>query len=408
MKIAFISYEYPPDTADGGIATYTQQAAQMLVERGHSVEVFAGTRKEAGTLRQNGVLVHRIYEERQWEFHRGVPQTFVQRHAEVGFDVVESPEYHAATRAVMPQTPDLPLVIKLHTPSYMMQWIGSKGLSKPAYLRGVVSGVRRGTGPLWHPCHPRSEDERLQALAADEVTAPCLAIANRVARDWHLPPERVSHVPLVYVPSQRLLDIPVETNANRVTYLGRLEFRKGVRDLACAIPQVLAVLPKMRFRFVGADVADDYGVFMMGELKKMLGPALSSVEFTGPRPLVEIPALLADTDICVFPSLWENFPLVCLESMAAARGVIGSRAGGMAEQLDEGRCGRLISPQRPDEIAKEIIFLAQHPEERQRLGREARARVLEMYNKERIGRLQEESYQRAIDRKRQGRVLAVR
>ncbi|NJR66423.1 MAG: hypothetical protein HC772_15630 [Leptolyngbyaceae cyanobacterium CRU_2_3] len=30
MKIAFVSYEYPPDTAIGGIATYVQQAAQML------------------------------------------------------------------------------------------------------------------------------------------------------------------------------------------------------------------------------------------------------------------------------------------------------------------------------------------------------------------------------------------
>ncbi len=49
MKIAFVFYEYPPDTADGGIATYLRQAARMLCARGHQVEVFAGARGREGT-----------------------------------------------------------------------------------------------------------------------------------------------------------------------------------------------------------------------------------------------------------------------------------------------------------------------------------------------------------------------
>ena len=38
MKIAFIGYEYPPDTAKVGIATYVYQAAKMLHKRGHPQE----------------------------------------------------------------------------------------------------------------------------------------------------------------------------------------------------------------------------------------------------------------------------------------------------------------------------------------------------------------------------------
>jgi hypothetical protein len=30
MRIAFVSHEYPPDTAFGGIATYVRQAATLL------------------------------------------------------------------------------------------------------------------------------------------------------------------------------------------------------------------------------------------------------------------------------------------------------------------------------------------------------------------------------------------
>ena len=48
MRIAFISYEYPPDTAAGGIATYARQAAHMLRDRGHAVEVFAASPHRTG------------------------------------------------------------------------------------------------------------------------------------------------------------------------------------------------------------------------------------------------------------------------------------------------------------------------------------------------------------------------
>jgi hypothetical protein len=69
MKIAFISYEYPPDSAHGGIATYMHQAARMMSGRGHHVEVFAGSRHRSGTFCEDGVLVHRLIEECHMDFY---------------------------------------------------------------------------------------------------------------------------------------------------------------------------------------------------------------------------------------------------------------------------------------------------------------------------------------------------
>ena len=68
MRIAFVSYEYPPDTAYGGIATYVYQAAKMLRERGHQVEVFAASPNRAGTETENGFLVHRTNVKEQQKF----------------------------------------------------------------------------------------------------------------------------------------------------------------------------------------------------------------------------------------------------------------------------------------------------------------------------------------------------
>ena len=95
MKIAFISYEYPPDTAYGGSATYVQQAAVMLARRGHKVEVFAGSSSRQETYNDDGVLVHTLQGGRFDNFPGRAGAAFAARHRVVGFDVVEGIEYEA-------------------------------------------------------------------------------------------------------------------------------------------------------------------------------------------------------------------------------------------------------------------------------------------------------------------------
>ena len=86
--------------------------------------------------------------------------------------------------------------------------------------------------------------------------------------------------------------------------------------------------------------------------------------------------------------------------MAAARGIVGSSAGGMADMLDFGQVGRIIPPRSSRKIAQAVIELLKDPELRMRLGQMARDRLLKAYNPERIGFLQESNYTRAIKRRR--------
>src|ERR1051326_7229566 len=95
MRIAFVSYEYPPDTADGGIATYVQQAAQMLQMRGHEVEVFAASRERTHSCIEKGVAVHRILEHDRTAFAGKIAPVFIERHASSLFDVLEGPDFNA-------------------------------------------------------------------------------------------------------------------------------------------------------------------------------------------------------------------------------------------------------------------------------------------------------------------------
>lgn len=399
MKIALISYEYPPDTADGGIATYVGQAARMLHERGHHVEIFAGSRDGEGSVEQNGIRVHRVVPPDLFGFAVSIAPVFAQRHERIGFEVMEGAEYKADAREAAHRAPEVPLVVKLHTPTYLGQRLSTSSPTPIESLRRLGGALRRRGRRTW--IETEEAVERAHALEADLITAPCRAIAQEVAGEWRLDLAAIAQVPNPYTPSPALLAIPAATCSGVVSFIGRLEQRKGVLDLARAVPLVLKRHPKARFRFVGRSMSSPRsGVDMRRYLQEILGPANSAVEWVDQVPPSQVPSLLAASDVCVFPSLWENFPNVCLEAMAAARGVIGSSSGGMAEQLDEGRAGRLIEPGQPQQIAEAICEFLDDPAGRAALGCAARERVLQQYNAERIGQLQEAAYERAIATRR--------
>ncbi|RYZ25753.1 MAG: glycosyltransferase, partial [Chitinophagaceae bacterium] len=109
--------------------------------------------------------------------------------------------------------------------------------------------------------------------------------------------------------------------------------------------------------------------------------------FLGYQPYQKISGLLAETHVCVFPSLWENFPNVCLEAMAAGRAVIASNSGGMTDMIENDIHGLLIPPNSPESVANAILSLLQNPSKIRTYGEAARQRVLNEYNENKTGEL---------------------
>jgi glycosyltransferase involved in cell wall biosynthesis len=186
---------------------------------------------------------------------------------------------------------------------------------------------------------------------------------------------------------------PVVSRPFKITYIGRLEKRKGIFVLMKAIPFLLKSFPGTLFRFVGKAMpsprrGDDMAAYLTGKLK-VYSPNLT---LSGFQPYSELPAILADTDICIFPSLWENFPNVCLEAMAAGRVVIGTDNGGMADMIQHGVSGILIPPGSSKAIVKAVKELAEAPEKITAIGNAARERIIGHYNGRRIGEITESHY----------------
>lgn len=392
MRIALISYEYPPDTAFGGIGTYTQQWAKLLKERGHDVEVFCASGIRAGTEIEEGIPVHRVKEVDRINFKFSVVEIFKQRHEWKAFGFCESPEFNADGKIVKTQFPEVKLVVKLHTPSFLMNELNDlqKRVNLIQKLRTIVGAYRRFQKPVkyWKAHEDVYKDEKEITTLADFITSPSQSLRFIVARKWKIPVNKIVHLPNPYLPGNAYLSIQSQQNLNTVTYFGRLEKRKGVLLFKKIIPLVLQKKPATIFRFIGGDTI----VYPQNQsckyiLQKALSQYSKQIEFIDHVPLDEIPKYLSLATVCVYPSLWENFPTVCLEAMSAGCAIVGSKNGGMKDMLENPKAGILVDPENPEEIADAVCYLLDYPDERKKLSIQARKNVLEKYNAETLGSL---------------------
>lgn len=397
MRIALVSYEFAGIAGGGGIGTYVRNAARMLTDRGHEIEVFTSMPRDCSSIGVSDFPINTVRADRT-EFGQRILPIFTARHSFKPFDVLEGPEYCAEAAPLVEKFPDLPFVVRLHTPSFLINEFNNAYVSWTSKLRYVAGGLRRGRVPRPYWIYTADPDqERQHAVRADTIVGPSRAIIQRIKAVWGISEDRFVYVPNVFLPSKSLLDLDPDVRTNRVTFLGRLEVRKGVVEFVKAVPLILSAFPDARFRLVGRPSPHpDSGESLKTYLTRLLGSHAHAVEFVDSIAYDEIPGVLADTDICVFPSIWENFPNVCLEAMAAGRGVIGSSAGGMAEIIDDNRTGLLVPPNSPSAIAKAVLKLLSSPEDRITKGHAARSHVLQAYRPELIGPLQESAYERAI------------
>ena len=99
------------------------------------------------------------------------------------------------------------------------------------------------------------------------------------------------------------------------------------------------------------------------------------------------------SSVCVVPSIWENYPYVCLEAMACAKPVIASDIGGLSTMIRHGENGLLFSPGSSRQLAQSLTYLLNNPQLIPRLGQAARKTIEERYAPQTIAKATLEVYE---------------
>ncbi|MGC8835004.1 MAG: glycosyltransferase, partial [Armatimonadota bacterium] len=106
----------------------------------------------------------------------------------------------------------------------------------------------------------------------------------------------------------------------------------------------------------------------------------SSVRFLGYRD--DVPDLLAASDVCIIPSVFEGQSLVALEAMALGIPVVATSVGGLAEVVQHDKTGLLVDPMNHAALADAAFFLIQNKERARQLAEAGRNYVLSFYTRD--------------------------
>ena len=167
-----------------------------------------------------------------------------------------------------------------------------------------------------------------------------------------------------------------------VLYIGTLADWQGLDVVVKALPKILEQ-QAVRLKIVGRG---------RSRQRKMLAKQIRKLgieDHVTVQPAVphhEIPALIAESDICVAPLGLNDrnvtqgaCPIKVLEYMAAARPLLASNIPIMRELVREDLDALLFSPNDPDDLARQVLTLLNDFELSKRLAESASKHVLEKF-----------------------------
>jgi trehalose synthase len=253
-------------------------------------------------------------------------------------------------------------------------------------LDGVPSWIQ---APSIDPFSPKNQE-----LDADTVEA-ILGTIGLAAREPAAPPAftRTDGTPdRVERGAEVLQAAPLEEGDGLIAQISRWDRLKDPRGLLTGFERYLAD-GDLHLLLAGpatAAVSDDpEGAAVWDEIKSAWEDLPG-----GLRPRVHLASLPMDdldenaaivnalqrrADVVVQKSLAEGFGLTVAEAMWKERPVIGSRVGGIQDQIVDGVSGVLIDPTDLEGLAAAIVAIRTDPDRAASLGEQAKARVTERF-----------------------------
>ncbi|MBE9032732.1 glycosyltransferase family 4 protein [filamentous cyanobacterium LEGE 11480] len=353
MKILVLTWEFPPRIV-GGIARHVGELYPELVKLGHVVQLIT---VQFGDLPLQavveGIQVHRVTVGQSQDFFHWVGQmnqaigAYAAQliHDEGPFDLVHAHDWLVGDSAIaLKHHFKLPLVATIHATEHGRN-------------RGIHNHVHQ---------HVHHQEHTLTYEAWRVIVC-----TNYMRQELHttlqLPLNKVDVIYNGIRSEKKPLVVGAERQTFRrrfaqddeaiVYYVGRMAHEKGIARLVEAAPQVLDQMQgKVKFVIVGGG---NTVPFQRQVQQQRLGPHFT---FTGFLPDAELDVFQTIADCAVFPSLYEPFGIVALESFAARVPVVVSDAGGLPEVVQHQETGIVTRRDDPTSIAAGILQVLNHPQ----------------------------------------------
>jgi len=374
VYIGFLTNEYPPYS--GGIGTSIRNLAKGLVSRGHQVTVLILGQGE-DRVDERVRIVHirpTSIPKLGWLLNRLAIKREINRLVEEeGLDIVEAPDWCGLSAGIKAKCP---IVIRCNGSATYFGNLAGEPVSWSVRLAEAIA--LKGAAAI----------ASVSKFTADETT--------------HLfnLKEKIEIIPNCVPVSDSGEHQSTPSEENRVLYFGTIVRKKGVLDLPEIIRIVCEKNQFARFLLMGRDAADSMtgAVSTFSLFQNALNEqALARAAYLGGKSTDEVRDEIAKASICIFPSYAEALPLAWLEAMSMGKPVVTYNIGWASEVIESGVSGFLVRKSDKQAFAEAIQRLLFDPELRQKIGDQARLRVLENFSYEIVAERNIDWYQSVID-----------
>lgn len=358
MRILVLVWEFPPRIV-GGISRHAAELYPELVQLGHEIHLLTIATDRAPHFEViEGVHVHRVPVAPHATFFGWVANMNQSLGAHGGkliqelggVDLIHAHDWLVSDAAIaLKHLFKIPLVATIHATEF-----------------GRYNGLHTADH------HYIDRHERELVFNAWRVIVCTHYMRHEVARALACPWDKIDVISngIRWQKKQRSPDFDVQSYRRQfaadhqkiVYYVGRMGYEKGVHVLIAAAPRVLAAMAgHVKFVIIGGGNTSH-----LQQQAAQLG-LWSQFYFTGFMPDRDLDRFQGIADCAVFPSLYEPFGIVALESFAARVPVVVSDTGGFPEVVRHGETGITTYVNDPASLAWGIVEVLQHPDYAQHL-----------------------------------------
>ncbi|WP_420643992.1 glycosyltransferase family 4 protein [Candidatus Leptofilum sp.] len=373
MRVLFITAYFPPCQYGWGYMRICEQVADGLAERGHDVAVLTSTYQDGPEVKPYPVYRHLTIEP-DWllpdspakQFFSGRKQrerTAVshlhQTIANFKPDVLFIWDAFGLSDAMLREAEESDIPVAYYFANYLPEFPGGyvhywsstnshplvKLAKLPMSLLAKAMLAREGK-----PIKLKYE----HTISVSDYVRQRLLSQNLIGSDAIVAPNAVDLAMFSGEPRQPEPDAPL-----RCLVAGRVAPEKGIHTILHAFGKLhqKGQLQNISLTILGKGT-DEYK-----EHLKQLVIRYQLEKFTNfaePVPIEAMPTVLAEHDLLLLPSEWDE-PLSCsmLEGMAAGLMVIGTTRGGSGEALFHGKTGLTFKDGDADALAKQLLVVTQ-------------------------------------------------
>lgn len=372
MKILMLTWEYPPRVV-GGISKVVYDLSHKMVKEGNEVTVV--TYKDGDNVKyyenDKGVEVYRVdnYMIRPNNFIDWIMQlnfNMITKANEIinkngKFDVIHAHDWLVAYSAKsIKESYNIPLISTIH-----------------ATESGRNNGIHDETQRYIN------DSEWMLTYESSEVIVNSNYMKNEVQRLFGLPYDKINVIPNG-VNLQLFSNVNIDYDFRRqyamdnekiILYVGRLVYEKGIQNLIAAMPKILERYHDSKLIICGRGGMIDE----LREQVKYLGIE-NKVYFAGYCDSKKMQKMYKCADVAVFPSTYEPFGIVAIESMLSGTPTIVSDVGGLNEIIEHGVTGMKSYAGNANSVADSVLALLFDPKLCFNISQNAIKKVKENYN----------------------------